>query len=147
MIKPKSLLAGKLFLIALMLIQFNFIVYMIPATDFRAYAFFFVILTAFFLGWKVVAIASVEVGGSIVAAWFVHGDIHLPARDEHFAINMTDRVVCLFLSLLSIVLFTIFISKFLVNAKKDELARNVDQVKSVLSGVQSLSCDLHSAEC
>lgn len=82
-----------------------------------------------------------------MVAWFVHGDIHLPARDEHFAINMTDRVVCLFLSLLSIVLFTIFISKILVNAKKDEMARNIDQVKSVLSGVQSLSCDLHSAEC
>lgn len=144
-VKPGSLLAGKIFLIALMLIQFNFIVYMIPATDFWGFAFFFVILTAFFLDWKIVAISAVEVGGSIVVAWFIRGDIHLPARDEHFAINMTDRVVCLALSLVSIVLFTLFISKFLVNAKKDEMERNIDQVKSVLSGVQSLSENLNTA--
>lgn len=47
-VQQNKLKAAKIFLILLMLIQFNFILYMIPATDFWAFAFFFVILTAFF---------------------------------------------------------------------------------------------------
>ncbi|MCI7244238.1 MAG: hypothetical protein MR549_10475 [Lachnobacterium sp.] len=42
-----KLKAGKLFLVLIMFIQFNFIMYMIPATDFWGFAFLFVILTAF----------------------------------------------------------------------------------------------------
>ena len=42
---PNKLKNGKLFLVIIMFIQFNFILYMIPATDFWGFAFFFVILT------------------------------------------------------------------------------------------------------
>lgn len=145
LVKPASLTAGKLFLAIIMLIQFNFIVYMIPATDFWGFAFFFVILTAFFLDWKIVALTAVEIGGSVVVSWFLKGDIHLPAKNDYFIINMLDRVVCLMLSLVAIVLLTMFIGKFLVNAKKDEMTRNIEQVKSVLTAVQSLSENLSSA--
>jgi len=40
-LKASKLKAGKIFVAILMLIQFNFILYMIPATDFWAFAFFF----------------------------------------------------------------------------------------------------------
>lgn len=142
---PNSLKAGKIFLIALMLIQFNFIVYMIPATDFWGFAFFFVILTAFFLDYRLVAVTSAEIGASIIVSWFTRGDVHLPARDVNFMVNMLDRVVCVALSLLTIVLLTYLINRFLVNAKKDELERNTEQVKNVLAEVRSLSEDLHTA--
>lgn len=144
-VKPASLTAGKLFLAIIMLIQFNFIVYMIPATDFWGFAFFFVILTSFFLDWKIVALTSVEIGGSVVVSWFLRGDIHLPAEGEHFIINMLDRVACLALSLLAIVILTVFVGKFLVNAKKDEMTRNIEQVQSVLNAVQSISENLQTA--
>ena len=115
-----KLKAGKLFLVLIMFIQFNFIVYMIPATDFWGFAFFFVILTSFFLDYKMVAITSLEIGGSVIASWFLYGEVHLPAKGVNFPVNMLDRVVCVALSLASIVLLTYLISRFLVNAKKEK---------------------------
>ena len=140
-----KLKAGKLFLVLIMFIQFNFIVYMIPATDFWGFAFFFVILTSFFLDYKMVAITSLEIGGSVIASWFLYGEVHLPAKGVNFPVNMLDRVVCVALSLASIVLLTYLISRFLVNAKKDEMERNTEKVKSVLAEVQSLSESLYVA--
>lgn len=144
-VMQSKLKTGKIFLVVIMLIQFNFIVYMIPATDFWGFAFFFVILTAFFLDYKVVAITSVEIGASIVISWFLYGKVHLPAKDGHFMVNMLDRVVCVALSLITIVLLTYLINRFLVNAKKDEMEKNTEQVKHVLASVQSLSENLYAA--
>lgn len=140
-----KLLAGKIFLVLIMFIQFNFIVYMIPATDFWGFAFFFVVLTSFFLDYKMVAVTSFEIGGSVIASWFLYGKVHLPAKDVNFPVNMLDRVVCVALSLTTLVLLTWLINKFLINAKKDEMERNTEKVKSVLSAVKDLSESLHVA--
>lgn len=144
-VMPGKLKAGKIFLVVIMFIQFNFILYMVPATDFWGFAFFFVILTAFFLDYKMVAITSLEISASIIASWFLYGEIHLPAKDGHFEVNMLDRVVCVALSLVTIVLLTYLINRFLINAKKDEMERNTEQVNKVLSAVQSLSESLYTA--
>lgn len=140
-----KLRAGKIFLVLIMLVQFNFIIYMIPATDFWGFAFFFVILTSFFLDYKMVAITSLEIAGSIVVSWFLYGKVHLPAKDVNFPVNMLDRIVCVALSLATIVLLTYLINKFLVNAKKDEMERNAEKVKNVLFTVQSLTENLYTA--
>lgn len=58
---------------------------------------------------------------------------------------MLDRIVCISLSLSIIVLLTYLINKFLVNAKKDEMNRNIEKVNRVLSEVQSLSASLSAA--
>lgn len=137
--------AGKIFLVIIMLIQFNFILYMIPATDFWGFAFFFVVLTAFFLDYRMVAVTSIEIGGSIIVSWFLWGEIHLPAQNEYFMVNILDRAICVALSLPTVVLLTYLIRRFLVNAKKDEMERNNDQVRKVLSSVQSVSKNLYSA--
>ena len=47
-VSSSKLKGGKIFLVIIMFIQFNFILYMIPATDFWGFAFFFVVLTSFF---------------------------------------------------------------------------------------------------
>ncbi|MBO5337226.1 MAG: hypothetical protein J6A94_08895 [Lachnospiraceae bacterium] len=145
LVAPDKLKAGKIFLVVIMLIQFNFILYMIPATDFWGFAFFFVILTSFFLDYKMVAITSVEIAGSLVVSWFLYSEIHLPPNNEFFMVNMIDRIVCISLSLPTIVLLTYLIQRFLVNAKKDEMERNNEHVKQVLNSVQSLSENLFSA--
>lgn len=144
-VKQNKLKAGKVFLVVIMYIQFNFIVYMIPATDFWGFAFFFVILTSFFLDYKMVSMASIGIGGSIIVSWFTYGDIHLPAKNVHFPVNMLDRVVCVALSLGTIVLLTYLINKFLVNAKKEEIEKNAEKVATVLSAVQTLSENLYTA--
>ena len=140
-----KLRAGKIFLVVILLIQFNFIVYMIPATDFWGFAFFFVVLMAFFLDYKTVAVTAGEIAVSIVVSWFLSGGVHLPAKDVNFMVNMLDRVVCVTLSLVTIVLLTYLINRFLVNAKKDEMERNTERVTNVLSAVQSLSNHLFDA--
>jgi len=145
LVAPGKLKAGKIFLVVIMLIQFNFILYMIPATDFWGFAFFFVILTSFFLDYKMVAITSVEIAGSLVVSWFLYSEIHLPPNNEFFMVNMIDRIVCISLSLPTIILLTYLIQRFLVNAKKDEMERNNEHVKQVLNSVQSLSENLFSA--
>ncbi len=139
LVKASSLKAGKLFLLIILLIQWNFIQFMIPAKDFWGFAFFFVVLTAFFLDYKLVAATSIEIAVSIVAVWVMKSGVMLPDQGEMFLTNMIDRVVCLVLSLPAIVLLTYLINRFLVNAKKDEMERNNEKVKNVLDSVQSLS--------
>lgn len=145
LVSKDRLKIGKIFLVVIMLIQFNFILYMIPATDFWGFAFFFVILTAFFLDFKMVTAASIEIAGSLVVAWFLYGEIHLPAQGEHFMVNFLDRIICVALSLPTIVLLTYLIGRFLVNAKKDEMERNTERTQSVLNSVQELSEKLSAA--
>lgn len=144
-VTAEKLKAGKIFLVLIVFIQFNFIVYMIPATDFWGFAFYFVILTAFFLDYKMVAAAAAEIAVSIAGAWIFNGKVHLPAKDVNFAVNMLDRVVCTALSLVTIVLFTYLISRFLVKAKKDEMEKNNEKVQNVLISVRQLSDGLYAA--
>lgn len=136
---------AKIFLTIIMLVQFNFIVYMIPATDFWGFAFFFVALTAFFLDYKFVAVTSAGIACSIIVSWFTYGEIHLPLNNEFFMVNLLDRAICIALSLPSTVLLTYFVNRFLVNAKKDEIERNSERVEKVLSSIRSLSESLYSA--
>ncbi len=144
-VKASSLKAGKVFVAVIMLIQWNFIQYMVPAGDFWGFAFFFVVLTTFFLDYKLVAFTSAEIVVSLVIAWFVKRTVLLPVKDEMFITNIADRGVCLSLSLPTTVLLTYLISRFLVNAKKDEMERNNEKVRNVLDSVQSLSESLLSA--
>lgn len=145
LVLQSKLKAGKVFLTVIMFIQFNFILYMIPATDFWGFAFFFVILTAFFLDYKMVTIASIEIAGSVIAAWIIYGEIHLPINNEYFMVNLLDRAICIALSLPTTVLLTFFVSRFLVNAKKDEMERNNEHVRYVLTSIKSLSEKLYTA--
>lgn len=145
LVRDSRLKAGKIFLVVIMFIQFNFILYMIPAKDFWGFAFFFVVLTTFFLDFKMVAVTSLEIAGSLVASWVIRADVLLPVKDDMFIANMLNRIVCVSLSLPTTVLLTYLIGRFLVNAKKDEMERNNEKVQNVLNSVQALSENLLSA--
>lgn len=145
LVRAKKLKLGKVFLVIIMFIQFNFILYMIPATDFWGFAFFFVILTAFFLDYKMVTVAAVEIAISVIASWFLYGKIHLPVENQYFIANMLDRIICVALSLPTIVLLTYLIGRFLVNAKKDEMERNNERIQDVFHSVQNISAKLATA--
>lgn len=144
-VKKSKLREVKIFLLMIVLIQFNFIIYMVSSKDFWSFAFFFVVLMAFFLDYKMIIIASLEVGVSLVVSWVIKPDVLLPLKDEMFMANLLNIIVCVSLSLPTIVLLTYLIKRFLVNAKKDEMERNNEQVKNVLNSVQALSDNLFSA--
>ena len=145
LVLKSKLKAGKIYIVVIMIIQFNFILYMIPATDFWGYSLFFVLLATFFLDYKMVAITSVGIGASLVGGWIFNSEFTLPAQDQYFMVNFTDRITSILLSLGTLVLLTYLINRFLVNAKKDEMERNNEAVRKVLSSVQALSENLYSA--
>lgn len=145
LVKSNKLKAGKIFLVVIMFIQFNFILYMIPSTDFWGFAFFFVVLTTFFLDYKMVTVTSLEIAVSLIVSWIIRANVLLPLRDSMFIANMLNRIVCVSLSLPTTVLLTYLISRFLVNAKKDEMERNNEKVQNVLLSVQTLSKNLLNA--
>lgn len=138
-IKEGRLKLGKIFLLVLMVIQYNFIQYLVPYKDFWAFVFFFVICMMFFLDVKMVSIAIAEVFASIVVAWFIHGDITLPSGDAFFLPNLVNRIICLVLSSAGIWLITYLLARFLVNAKKDEMEKNNNKLQAVLSATKQIA--------
>lgn len=145
MIKSAKLNAGKIYIVLIMFIQFNFILYMIPFGEFWAFAFFFVILTAFFFDCRMVVAAIGEIFLSLIVSWFLRGDITLPVKDSLFLPNLINRIICLVLSFTGIFVITYFIEHFLVNAKKDELDRNNERVQKVFKHVRLLTQQLGEA--
>lgn len=145
LVLPAKLKAAKIFLVVIMFTQYNFILYMIPSTEFWGYALLFVIAVAFFVDVKIVVITALEITASLFVSWFVRGHALLPIKDELFIPNVIARIVCLVLTLLFIVVLTYLISHFLVNAKKDEMERNNEKVMNVLGSVQALSNRLQNA--
>lgn len=144
-VSARKLKAAKIFLVIIMFTQYNFILYMIPSTEFWGYALLFVIAVAFFVDVKIVIITASEIMASLAVSWFVKGGDLLPVKDALFIPNVIARVVCLLLTLLFIVILTYLIGHFLVNAKKDEMERNNEKVMNVLNSVQTLSERLANA--
>lgn len=140
-----KLKSAKIFLVTIMFTQYNFILYMIPSTEFWGYALLFVIAVAFFVDVKIVIITTLEITVSLFVSWFIRGHALLPVKDSLFIPNVIARIICLLLTLLFIVLETYLISHFLVNAKKNEMERNNEKVMNVLDSVQTLSSRLQNA--
>ncbi len=143
-VSPHMLRRGKIFILILEIIQFNFILYLVPSRDFWAYAFFFTILTAFFFDSKMVLIVIGEIVISLVISWFINGS-SLPIRDDIFIPEMALRIVCVTLSMISIYLVAFFAERFLINAKKSEIEENQNRVEAVLNKVSDLSSRLGNA--
>ncbi len=145
MVLRRKLTQGKLFLIIIMFTQFNFILYMIPSSDFWAFAFLFTIATALFLDSKMVIATSIEITLSLIVAWIIRSNVLLPADNEYFMPNIINRCVCIVLSLAFIWLLTWLVEHFLVNAKKDEMEQNNERIQGMLISVSQLSEQLGNA--
>lgn len=141
-VNPVKMRHVKIYVVIVILIQFNFILYMIPSSDFWGFAFFFVILPAFLLDTKVVMASDIVILLSLAVSWIVRSDELLPVRDKMFIANMVNRSVCTLLSLPTLWLFSFMISYFLVNAKKDEMERNNERVENVLKHVVNITKEL-----
>ncbi len=144
-LRPDILRYGKIYFIFIIIVQWNYISYMIPSRDFWGYAFFFLFFAALYFDLKMVGIATAGVALSIIISWFVKGDTLLPAKDDLFIPEMVLRIICLVLSMASILLLTFLSERFLVNAKRDELERNNNRVQNVLNKVTDFSGGLTSA--
>ncbi|MBQ8822236.1 MAG: hypothetical protein IJZ82_06300 [Lachnospiraceae bacterium] len=144
-LKPGRLKVGKIFSAIVLIIQWNYILYMLPSRTFWGFLFFFLILIAFFLDIKLLLFSGLACMVSLFIGWFLRGSDLMPVKDELFLADTLMCLVALVLSLTGLLIFVFFVSYFLVNAKKDELEKNNEHVMSILSSVQQLSERLHAA--
>lgn len=136
---PQKAVYGKAFLVVILIIQFNFILWLIPSRDFWGYTFFFLILIACFFDFKMITISAAAYVISLGLAFLFKKNEVLPVSDELFVPDLIVRIICIVLSCFSIFLVGIFVKKFLLNAKKDELEFNNNRTKQVLEKASTLT--------
>ena len=144
-LKEGKLKVGKIFSVVVLIIQWNYLLYMLPTRTFWGFLFFFLILMSFFLDIKMLLGSGLICMISLFIGWAVKGTDLMPVKDELFLTDIIICLVALVLSLAGLLIFVFFVAHFLVNAKKDELEKNNEHVTSVLSAVQELSKKLHTA--
>lgn len=144
-LKEGRLQKGKIFSMAVLIIQWNYLLYLTPSRTFWGFLFFFLILMAFFLDIKMLLVSGLACMVSLFIGWFFRGTDLLPVKDELFLTDLLLCLVALVLSLTGLIIFVFFVAHFLVNAKKDELEKNNEHITSVLGMIQSLSEDLRTA--
>ncbi|WP_028235397.1 methyl-accepting chemotaxis protein [Pseudobutyrivibrio sp. MD2005] len=130
---------GKIFCSVVLIIQWNYIIYMTPTRTFWGFLAFFLTLIGFFLDIKQLLTTGIISVVSLIIAWFIKGTDLLPVKDELFVTDIIMCLVGLFISIAGLVLFVFFVSYFLVNAKKDELEENNRKVVGVMDAVKTIS--------
>lgn len=123
---------GKLYLSIIMVIQYNFILYLIPSREFWGFTFFFLLLTVFFLDIRMTGTLSIMVTLSYIIFLLSRWKGALPVQDALFIPDVILRIIAMVLSIGSICLLTWFVGEFLANAKRDELEQKHDQAQNVL---------------
>ena len=114
LLRSDKLKIGKIFITSVILIQWNFISYMVPALEFWAYAFFFIVLAVFFFDMKMIAIVAGGIVLSIVVSWFINGDTLMMLPGEYFMPDLILRIICIILTTATLFALTYFGGKFLV---------------------------------
>ena len=129
---------GKRFLSIILIIQYNFILYLIPSKEFWSYTFFFLILTTFFLDIKMTGSLSVVLTVSYVISLLVKPG-NLPAREDgQFVTELILRIIGMVLSVGAIDLLTWFVGAFLANAKRDEVEQKQNRAQHILDKVAGM---------
>lgn len=89
-LKDGRLKIGKIFSAVILVIQWNYLLYMLPTRTFWGFLFFFLILMAFFLDIKLVLVSGVACMASLFVGWFIRGTDLLPVKDDLF---ITDIIL------------------------------------------------------
>lgn len=144
-LKNGYLKKGKIFAAGVLVVQWNYILYMIPSRTFWGFLFFFLVLLAFFLDIKLVIGTGILCMLSLFAGWIVRGSLLMPVRDAYFITDVLMCLIGLVLSLVGLGFFIFFMNHFLINAKKDELEENNRRIEKILERVRSLTEELGKA--
>lgn len=135
--------AIKIFLLLLLTINLNMIIWMFPSKESWMFAFYFLILMAFFLDMKYILICSLMELLSLLIFFFAN-----PAARPTEAFFWSDtvlRTICISLSLLGVIILMAFVNHFLLNAKKDQLEENTEKVEHLLTKVNEIAGRLGEA--
>ncbi len=114
-LKEGRLRTGKIFSTVILIVQWNYLLYMLPTRTFWGFLFFFLILVAFFLDIKMLLISGLACMISLFIGWFIRGTDLLPVKDELFLSDIIMCLVALTLSLTGLIIFVFFVAHFLVS--------------------------------
>lgn len=135
----------KVFISLIVLIQWNFIIHMLPSRDFWAFIFYFLILPSLFLDFKM---SSAIAGGLIISLaiqMIVRKEEVLPVQDDIFIPDLVIRIIAVILSCAAVLLLTFLANRYLVNAKKEEMEKSANRVQNVLNEITAISGELEIA--
>lgn len=139
---PDMLTRSKRFMLVILIIQYNFIAYMIPTRQFWAYVFFFILLISLFLDLKITVISTIAISVSVVVSHIARASVMLPVFGADLFAEIFLQVVALVLTNLAILLMTYLIGHYLINVKQEQIEENNNRVMQVLTAAASIATDL-----
>ena len=144
-VSDTKLKGSKIFLVVIMIIQYNFLSYLSPSRVLWTFMFMFTIATAFFLDMKMIVSTMVGLIISVIVGFVLNGDQLLPVRNEAFSKEVMQMVTGMILTFSYLLIFTGLVHRFLVFAKKDEMEKNNERVQNVLNRVTDIASNLGDA--
>lgn len=139
--KAESLL--KNFLLIIITVNLNLITWVFPSKESWMFSFYFMILMAFFLDIGFVLKTGVLEIISLLILFFANPATR-PAEDMFWS-EVVLRTICVTLSMLGAIALVIFVNKFLLNAKKEQLEKNNAKVQGLLESVEVIAGKLGEA--
>lgn len=131
-IKKRMMVITKRYLLIILTIQFNFILYLVPSRNMWAFTFLFLALIAMFLDNKMNFIAAGILTVSLTVAFITKPEVTLPVFDKVFIPEVILRIICISLSESAIILFTYLVGKILVNAKREQIEKNDNKTRLII---------------
>lgn len=138
-VTQKTIFYGKVYLSVLIIVQFNFLMYMAPSRQIWAFVFYFILVASFFLDQKLVLFLEIVLGISVAVCSVIKADTNLPVQDELFMPEVSLLASITMLSFVGIYIFTKFVGKYLADAKRDELEKNNTITNQILNKAADIS--------
>lgn len=133
----------KNYLLVLLIVNINLITWFFPSKESWMFTFYFIILMAFFLDVQFVIKCGVAEVVSLLILFFANS-VTRPA-EELFWSDVVLRTICIILSLFGVIVLVVFVNRFLLNAKKEQLEKNNNKVKNLLNKVSDFAGKLGEA--
>lgn len=133
----------KNYLLVLLVLNINLITWIFPSKESWMFMFYFLILMAFFLDIKFLIKAFVALVISVVILFFCNPVTH--PVESLFWSDTILRTICITLSSVGVIIMVVFVDKFLLHAKKEQLEKNNTKVTNLLDKVSSIAGQLGEA--
>ncbi len=133
----------KTLLLIMITVNLNLITWLYPSRESWMFAFYFLVLMAFFLDMKYILICCGCEAVSLIVL-FLFNPVARPAEPLFWS-DVVLRIICITLSLLGVVILMMFIERFLLYAKKEQLEKNTNKVEQLLEKVSQITVQLGEA--
>lgn len=133
----------KNYLLVVLIVNINLITWFFPSKESWMFAFYFIILMAFFLDIKFVVKCGIAEFVSLLILFFANA-VTRPVESMFWS-DLVLRAICIMLSLLGVIALVVFVNLFLLNAKKEQLEQNNAKVSDLLESVGVIAGKLGEA--